>query len=224
MLALLAETRLVTLTGTRRRAARPGWRWRWRRELVDAYPDGVWLVELAPLADPALVPGAVAQRAGRARGAGPAPAGHADRRPAGQAAAAGAGQLRAPARRLRRAGRARCCGPARGLRILATSREALGVAGEHALPRALAARCPTRSQPAARRRWPSYEAVRLFVERARARRPDFALTRSRTRAAVAQICARLDGIPLAIELAAARLRQPGAGAASPPGWTTASGC
>ncbi len=78
----------------------------------------------------------------------------------------------------------------RGLTVLATSREALGVIGETAwlVPRL-----------------EESEAVLLFAERARAAMPSFAVTDG-NRAAVQQICTRLDGIPLAIELAAARVR------------------
>jgi len=76
------------------------------------------------------------------------------------------------------------------LRILTTSREPLGVAGEHVWP----------LPPIA-----PHEAVQLFAERAAAVDPAFAMN-DENRAAVAEICARLDGIPLAIELAAARIR------------------
>jgi non-specific serine/threonine protein kinase len=90
------------------------------------------------------------------------------------------------------------------LRVLATSREALGVAGEapHRVP-SLALPDPARPPPV--EALAAYEAVRLFVERAAIVQPGFALT-ARNAAAVAQVCARLDGIPLALELAAARVR------------------
>ena len=91
-----------------------------------------------------------------------------------------------------------------GLKILATSRTVLRLRAEHAymvepltIPRL--AENPTVEQVAA------LPAVQLFVERARAVRRDFALTASNA-AAVAEICSRLDGLPLAIELAAARIR------------------
>ncbi|MBC6457330.1 LuxR C-terminal-related transcriptional regulator [Actinomadura sp. HBU206391] len=92
------------------------------------------------------------------------------------------------------------------LRILATSRQALGTASEHLLsvppllppPGADGSRSPLRSSA-------QNEAVQLFTDRARAVLPDFAVTES-NRDAVEGICRRLDGIPLAIELAAMRLR------------------
>ena len=89
------------------------------------------------------------------------------------------------------------------LRILATSREALGVPGE------IRWNVPALSAPDLRRS-PSvgdleiYESVRLFAERARHRDSSFALTATNARP-VAEICGRLDGIPLAVELAAARV-------------------
>ncbi len=85
--------------------------------------------------------------------------------------------------------------------ILATSREPLGVDGEqtYALNTLLA---PAGTDAKSVR---SSSAGRLFVERAQAARHDFALD-DENAAAVAEICARLDGIPLAIELAAARVR------------------
>jgi predicted ATPase len=111
------------------------------------------------------------------------------------------------------------------LRILATSREPLGMAGERAyrvpplsIPGGLdpLRGCPVRpsgvreaSPEGLNARTPErllqYEAVRLFVERAATAQPAFALTVENA-AAVAQICCRLDGIPLALELAAARLK------------------
>jgi predicted ATPase len=89
----------------------------------------------------------------------------------------------------------------RGARILATSREALGVGSEHVYPlRPLPVPATTRSVLTAT----ASDAVVLFVERAEAARPTFTLEMSNA-AAVAEICRRLDGIPLAIELAAARV-------------------
>jgi predicted ATPase/class 3 adenylate cyclase len=91
------------------------------------------------------------------------------------------------------------------LKLLATSREALRVRGEHLYP------VPPLRLPAAdvRRATPQelagYEAVQLFVERARSVRPDFELTGENAEA-IAELCQRLDGLPLAIELAASRIR------------------
>jgi predicted ATPase/DNA-binding NarL/FixJ family response regulator len=90
------------------------------------------------------------------------------------------------------------------LRILATSREALGIPGEEVL------RVPPLTVPNPERRpslraVPKYDAVGLFVERAATAAPGFALTEDNIQA-VMGICHRLDGLPLAIELAAARLR------------------
>ena len=107
---------------------------------------------------------------------------------------------------LRRSWRRRCCGAARSVRILATSREALGIAGEQtyrvplALPARSRARCRLPGAP---------DAVRGGAPLRRAGAAAPARLRGderRTRAAVAQVCQRLDGIPLAIELAAARVK------------------
>jgi predicted ATPase/DNA-binding CsgD family transcriptional regulator len=91
-----------------------------------------------------------------------------------------------------------------GLRVLATSRAPLHVRGEHEYPLA-PLRLPEPEEVASLDRLADVEAVRLFVERARAVDPAFALTQENTDA-VAGICVRLDGLPLAIELAAARIR------------------
>jgi predicted ATPase len=90
------------------------------------------------------------------------------------------------------------------LKVLVTSREALRVRGEHLVP-VPPLSLPESSGPPSAEHVAGYEAVRLFVERAREVRPGFALT-DENAAAVAEICARLDGLPLAIELAASRLR------------------
>jgi predicted ATPase/Tfp pilus assembly protein PilF/DNA-binding XRE family transcriptional regulator len=90
------------------------------------------------------------------------------------------------------------------VKVLTTSREALYVNGEQqfSVP-PLATADPAHLPPI--ETLPTYPAISLFIERARAVKPDFALTEENV-GAVAMICARLDGLPLAIELAAARIR------------------
>lgn len=92
---------------------------------------------------------------------------------------------------------ARLLGACPGLRVLATSREALAIGGERLYP--IPPLAVSTGDPAAS------PAVRLFAERAAAVRPDFKLDAANT-AAVVEICRRLDGLPLAVELAAARMR------------------
>jgi predicted ATPase/DNA-binding CsgD family transcriptional regulator len=206
LVGLLGTTHLLTLTGapgvgkTRLALEVAG-------SLGDAFPDGVWLIELAPLADPVLVPQAVATTLG-----------------VREQPHRSALDTLAAAVRTRRllvlldncehlvdacAGLAdRLLQACPGLVILATSREPLGVAGETAW------RVPSLALPEVDGPGPSgpadgsplgeCAAVRLFVERARAARPTFALTEPYA-LPVARICRRLDGIPLAIELAAARV-------------------
>jgi predicted ATPase len=90
------------------------------------------------------------------------------------------------------------------LKVLATSRIPLGLYGEHEYavsPLAL----PDPGRPPSVERLTQYEAVRLFVERAQAAKADFSVTNENA-PAVAEICYRLDGLPLAIELAAARIK------------------
>jgi predicted ATPase/class 3 adenylate cyclase/Flp pilus assembly protein TadD len=185
---LAREHHLVTLLGTggvgkTRCAVQAG------AELLERYEDGVWFVELAPISDASLVTVTIAQRLGVRQ----APdrslletlLAHVERR-----------QLllildncehvietvrEVAAALLRRAP---------GVRILGTSREPLNVAGERIL------RLPPLPAPAA---------VALFSDRALASDPGFVLTEENA-PAVAEIARRLDGIPLALELAAARVR------------------
>lgn len=91
------------------------------------------------------------------------------------------------------------------VRVLATSRQALGVAGEFMFNLAPFSVPRTEDLAQADLEVPGYDAVSLFTERARAVDPGFELTAD-NRSAVAALCARLEGIPLAIELASARLR------------------
>ena len=89
--------------------------------------------------------------------------------------------------------------------VLATSREPLGVPGEVTW-RVPSLAAPPVENTLAVSALSQYDAVRLFLDRARRARPSFAVT-ERNAPAIAQICCRLDGIPLAVELAAARCRQ-----------------
>src|SRR4029079_10395641 len=88
--------------------------------------------------------------------------------------------------------------------LLVTSREVLRIAGEQTYPVPSLA-VPDPGDDAVPEKLAGYEAVRLFVERAQGQRADFALT-PRSATAIGSICRRLDGIPLALELAAARVR------------------
>ena len=211
---LLDTVRALTLCGPggigkTRLAIRLGW------QLADQFPDGVWLVEFADNADPALAGRQVAN----ILGVGDEP----DRSDAATLADA----LRSrhlllildtcehivdAIADLVRDLIAACP----QLRLVATSREPLRVRGEtvwRVPPLSLPAQSsPAQSSPAqssAAQGLPDadgeHEAIRLFVDRAAAVRPGFALT-SENREYVVQLCRTLDGVPLAIELAAARIR------------------
>jgi predicted ATPase/class 3 adenylate cyclase len=95
-------------------------------------------------------------------------------------------------------------GGAARLKILVTSRAPLRIAGEQEYP-APPLEVPDLHEPPPLERLVEYDALRLFAERAAEVRPDFALTSENARS-VAEICHRLDGLPLAIELAAARIK------------------
>jgi predicted ATPase/DNA-binding CsgD family transcriptional regulator len=186
---LLAENRLVTLTGAggvgkTRLAVQVA------AELTSEFGDGLCYVDLAPITDPDLVPVTVAR---------------ALQLPDQPGRSTMDTLLRVVRDRRMLVVLDNCehlldasadlvvglLGAATGLTLLATSREAIGVAGE------VAWRVPSLSL--------ADEALELFTDRARHARPDFTLTDDNA-ATVGEICARLDGVPLAIELAAARVR------------------
>jgi predicted ATPase/class 3 adenylate cyclase/DNA-binding CsgD family transcriptional regulator len=186
---LLNQNRLVTLTGaggagkTRLAIQIAG-------QLSGEFGDGIWYVDLAPITDPDVVPIAVAR---------------ALELPDQPGRSTMDALLRFVRDRQMLVVLDNCehlldasaelvvalLGAARGLTLLATSREAIGVAGE------LGWRVPSLSL--------ADESIELFADRARHARPDFTVTDDNA-ATVAEICARLDGLPLAIELAAARIR------------------
>ncbi len=209
---MVGEARLVTLTG-------PGGSGKTRlatevaRALLDRVRD-VWLVELAPVTDAADLPQAVLAALGL-RGHALVATGPALSNP---------GELTEPIDRLAAAlstrslllvldncehliGAAaalanRLLGECAGLRILATSREPLGITGETLWP---VDPLPLPPAGASRDEAMTYPSMRLLADRAGAVRPDFTVD-DRTALHMIHICRALDGMPLAIELAAARLR------------------
>ena len=171
--------------------------------MLDEYPDGVWLVELAPLGDPTLIAQAVAKALGVTEQAGKDLVETVAEWLGIAAAAAGAGQRRAPARGVRAARRLaaaplRPAGDPRHQPRAPGHRRRADVSGAVAVGAGSAADATSEEVLAC-------EAARLFIDRARLQRPDFDVT-DKDAAALASICRRLDGIALAIELAAPRVR------------------
>ena len=199
---LLASTRLLTLTGAggcgkTRLALELGAR------VLDRFPDGIWVVDLAALADPGLVAQAVSSaldvRDGPSR---PMLEALLERVRSRQLLlildncehliSACAQFVDTFLRGADRAG------------VLATSREGLGITGE-TVWRVPSLSLPDPAQTVSAETLLHHDAARLFVERAAAVDPSFTIT-AQNAATVADVCIRLDGIPLAIELAAARVR------------------
>ncbi|MBV9166621.1 MAG: winged helix-turn-helix domain-containing protein [Solirubrobacterales bacterium] len=197
--AALRESRLLTLTGAGG-SGKTRLALRVARQVIDEFPDGAWLIELASLADPNLVAKTIATALGVREDSGPV--------------------LDALTHRLRKARllvvldncehlvdacalATHCVLTAcEGVRFLATSREPLRVAGEATWP-VPGLELPTTAAPA--EELGGYAAVRLFEQRARAIQPGFVLGAGNAET-LTQLCQRLDGMPLAIELAAARVR------------------
>ncbi|MEO8345128.1 MAG: tetratricopeptide repeat protein [Betaproteobacteria bacterium] len=196
---LLAGTRLLTIVG-------PGGIGKTRLSLqvaadaMDNYPDGVWFMELAPIDDASLVPKVVAQVLGLSEEASA---------PSIQSVCThlasrclllvldNCEHLVDACARLADA----VLRVAPDVRIIASSREAMNIAGEqtYMLPPLAVPDSGSGIEATARS-----EAVQLFVERARLRQPAFVLTDQNSQT-IAELCTRLDGIPLALELAAARV-------------------
>jgi predicted ATPase/class 3 adenylate cyclase len=204
---LLGSTRLLTLigaggTGKTRLSLQAA------AEVMEEYPDGAWLVELAPLSDPELVPQAVAIVLSVREEPGVSLiqtlVEHLKPRRLLLILDNCEHLLSACARLVETL--LRQCPH---LTILSSSREGLRMAGESLF------RVPSLSLPDPRQfarggtpiiaSFAQYEAVRLFIDRATAVQPGFTVTNSNA-PAVAEVCHQLDGIPLAIELAAARVR------------------
>ena len=199
---LLARSRLLTLTGTGG-TGKTRLSLQVAAELLESYPDGAWLVELAPLSNPMLVAQAVASVLSLEQEPGkPLTQTLVDHLRGWQALLLldNCEHLLDPSAALADAVLRACP----RVRILATSREALRISGE------TAHRVPSLSLPEVRRGITpelllQYESTRLFIERATLVATDFTVT-TRNAPALLSICRRLDGIPLAIELAAARAR------------------
>lgn len=173
------------------------------RELLGEFPDGVWLVEIAPMADPSRVPDELLTVLGlKEDGGDPIDTliKHLEERSTlllldgcEHFLEATSGLVNALLRRCAR------------LRVLCTSREPLALGGEAVYQLPLLSIPRTGQTPPRLDELEQVEAIRLFVDRASAMRPGFALT-TENMGPILQICRHLDGIPLAIELAAARVR------------------
>ena len=199
---LMAEYRLTTLTGSGG-AGKTRLSLQVASDLLDTFPDGVWFVEFAPLADPSLLTQTVLSTLGLREEVGrPLLEVLTDYLTAKTAllildncehVIEASAQL---AESLLHA--------CPNLRMIVSSREALGIPGEAAY------RVPSLSLPDKHLAYSSEtvrqsEAARLFLDRAQTALPGFAIT-DENASAIAQICTQLDGIPLAIELAAARVK------------------
>ena len=199
---LLSNTRLLTLTGSGG-CGKTRLGLQVAADSLDRLPDGAWLVELAPIADPGLVAQTVATVLGLKEAPGKSVVQTLtdylkDKRLV--LLLDNCEHLLDASAQLANALLRQCP----QVTILASSREALGVGGEQTY------RVPSLSLPDPKRAHTSasvvpFEAIQMFTDRAVLARADFAVT-DQNASTLASICYRLDGIPLAIELAAARVR------------------
>ncbi len=198
----LKDHRLVTLTGSGG-TGKTRLSLQVAADVVDSFPNGVWFIELAPLTDPDLIPQTILSEIGIVEQQGKDPLDvlkeylqdkqtlivldNCEHLVSASAQVVNALLRAAPS-----------------LKVLASSREALGVRGEMSYP------VPSLSLPNPKHLptfegLSQYEAVRLFIDRALLVSPHFEVDKDNA-PFIAQICYRLDGIPLAIELAAARIK------------------
>ena len=191
--------RLTTVTGAGG-AGKTGLALEVARRLKGAFPDGVFFVGLAPLSTPSSY-----LRRSYAQSGSPSGPTNSPWRPLLIPCASGIRCSCSTLRARKRGGQAACRAALATpeLKVLVTSRVRLHLSGEHEY-RLAPLIVPDHAEPVDVASLERYAAVRLFVARARAVRREFALT-SVNAAAVAEICIRLDGLPLAIELAAARI-------------------
>src|SRR5438552_8851721 len=200
-LRLLDRTRLLTLTG-------PGGTGKTRLSLQLAaeaaarFPDGAFWVPLAPISDPELVPSTIAHALGVHVGGKEDPLGRVLEHVRGKRMLLVLDNFEQILPAAPSVSALLASGP--DLKVITSSRAPLRISGEQEFP------VPPLDLPDPER-LPSLDvlaqsdAVKLFIERARAVKPDFMVTPDNA-AAVAEICVRLDGLPLAIELAAARIK------------------
>jgi predicted ATPase/class 3 adenylate cyclase len=200
VIKLMVTTRLLTLTG-------PGGAGKTRLGLkaavviIDQYPDGVYFVNLAPVEDPGLLPVVILEALGLPQSTGVSPKDHLFHFLSGRRMLLILDNFEklissSPfvAELLQRTAE---------IKVIVTSRAALRINGEQKMP-VPPLDVPDSAFPLAADTAVTYDAVALFVDRATAVRPDFTLDQENVKA-VAELVVRLDGMPLAIELAASRL-------------------